>query len=151
QRLGLPSEVRRLVVFGDVLRGTLKENILTQATWTDVIKCLLAATVEFEDTHVIVKPWAGDSLPDVRAAAARIDDPRLHVLDPYASPLHNGELLAHAVTVVSSPTSFLGEFAAMGGLPILLSFPETHFYHGRKAHDLFTGFCHVVHNVEEVG
>ena len=73
------------------------------------------------------------------------------MLDPSAAPLHNGELLAHALAVVSSPTSFLAEFAVMGGVPFLLSFNETHFYHGRKLHDLYTSFCHVITDAAQLG
>lgn len=150
QQIGLPARVQRIIVFGEVLKGTLRENVLTSATWTAVVQALIAAVADRPEIDIVVKPWLGDNLSEVRAAAAAINSPRLHVFDPNASPFHNGELLAHAVTVVSSPTSFLAEFAAMGGVPILLSLPETRYYYGNKAHEDYAQMSHAVRDINEL-
>ncbi len=148
--LGLPVAARRAIVFGDVLMSTIKVPILNAATWRRIVEALLSASASEPDVHVVVKPWRGDALSAIRAQAAAVGDPRLHVLDPEMLPYHNADLLAHAVTVVSSPTSLLAEFAAMGGTPVVLGLPETRHYHGDRLTDLCGTFARVCSNLERL-
>jgi hypothetical protein len=148
--IGLPGEARRVVVFADVLRSSLQTSILTRGTCEMLLRGVMEGLGARRDIHLVWKPWPGDDLDLVREVAAAVGDDRVHVFDPHASPYHNADLLCHAITAVSSPTSMLAEFAAMGGGPILLRLPETLYYYGRSIHDVFTGFCRVVERVDDM-
>jgi len=150
QRIGLPSNADHIVIFGDVLLGTLQESILTPESWRSTVAVLLESVVDHPEIHVVIKPWAGDFLPAILDEVRKIDSMQLHVVDPTASGYHNAQLLKNALTVVSSPTSFLAEFAATGGAPIALSLPETRYYHGDRLHELYGGFCAMAHNLDEL-
>ena len=79
---------------------------------------------------MLYKPWRGDDLTEVRTVVGRVASPRVHVVDPDFVPFHNLDVMEDAVTVITSPTSFLAEFAAMGMRPIMLALPDTAYYHG---------------------
>jgi hypothetical protein len=86
----------------------------------------------------------------VRTLVEEVDDPRVFVLDPDCVPFHNVDLLAHSIAVVSSPTSMLAEYAAMGGRPILLALPDTRYYHGEIIERLFTPYSRAVRSVDDM-
>jgi hypothetical protein len=150
QRLGLPADARRAIVFGDVLCSTNRAQILTSGSCEAILRGIVRAVAGRPDVHVLYKPWRGDSLREVRAVVGRIESEHLHVVDPDVAPFHNLDVLQHAVTVVTSPTSLLAEFASMGARPILLALPETAYYHGRIIEDLFAPFCIVVAEVGQI-
>ncbi len=150
KRIGLDPQIERVIVFGDVLRSTIKENILAEETWIETVRALLESVADRPDIAVVVKPWAGDHLLRLRQIVHKIGDAKLHVFDPYTMPFHNADLLKHAVTVVSSPTSLLAEFASMGGLPLLLRLPETEFYYGAETHNQCAAFCQEVRSIGDL-
>ena len=142
--LGLPTGVERLVVFADVLRTTIGVPIVTPATARRLLATILRALEGRPGLHALYKPWRGDDLDAVRRLVAEVGDPKLHVLDPDFVPFHNVELLRHAATVISSPTSLLAEFASLGGRPIALALPETVSYLGRNVERVFAGVAEFV-------
>lgn len=151
QRLGLPQEVRHVVVFADVLCSTNHATILSSVACEALLRRMLAVLEHRPDVHIVFKPWGGDNLTEVRTVVGKIGSPKLHVIDPTSLPYHNLEVLQHALAVVSSPTSMLAEFAAMGGVPIALTLPETGYYHGKIIEDLFRPFSISVSAVDEIG
>ena len=98
----------------------------------------------------ILRPAKTPRGTEVRTVVGKIGSPKLHVIDPTSLPYHNVEVLQHALAVVSSPTSMLAEFAAMGGVPIALTLPETGYYHGKIIEDLFRPFSISVSAVDEI-
>lgn len=150
QSIGLGAHVRWVITFADVLKCTNKTPIVSRDNALALYRGMLRALGDRDDIAIVYKPWRGDDLQMVRALVAEIGDPRATVLHPDCVPFHNVDLLAHSLTIVSSPTSMLAEYATMGARPTVLILPDTTYFHGTVIENLFIPFGRIVRTVEEI-
>lgn len=148
KRIGISAN-SKVIMFTGTYRPFGIIIITLEDNYIKTIKELVKITEDYNDTYVLVKPWAGDDINTIISLVRYFGNSKFIFVQP-TTEIHNSELLSITDVVVGSFSSIFGEGVLMGCNCILMSYPEEKYYDEFEFLKLLDGYVDSVESPDQV-